>query len=91
MNTTPTTPIRKVYSVSELNRSSKSLLENHFGLVWIEGEVSNLSIPQSGHWYFTLKDQNAQINCAFFKGKKRYRSDEILKQISRCLKMAIKY
>jgi exodeoxyribonuclease VII large subunit len=72
MNTTPTTPIRKVYSVSELNRSSKSLLENHFGLVWIEGEVSNLSIPQSGHWYFTLKDQNAQINCAFFKGKNRF-------------------
>ena len=72
MNQAPPAATRKVYSVSELNRSSKSLLEKHFGLVWIEGEVSNLSIPQSGHWYFTLKDANAQISCAFFKGKNRF-------------------
>ncbi len=63
---------RKVYSVSELNLNSKSLLEKHFGLVWIEGEISNLSIPQSGHWYFTLKDEQAQISCAFFRGKNRF-------------------
>ncbi len=72
MNQATPAPTRKVYSVSELNRNSKSLLEKHFGLVWIEGEISNLNIPQSGHWYFTLKDENAQISCAFFRGKNRF-------------------
>lgn len=55
------------FSVSELNRRVKDLLEIHFPLIWVEGEISNLSQPGSGHWYFTLKDSAAQVSCAMFK------------------------
>ena len=54
-------------SVSDLNRRSKSLLENHFGEVCVEGEIGDLSTPVSGHWYFNLKDSRAQIRCAMFR------------------------
>jgi exodeoxyribonuclease VII large subunit len=60
---------QQVLTISDLNRSVKNLLESHFGIVWVEGEVSNLAKPQSGHIYFTLKDQFAQIRCAMFKGR----------------------
>jgi len=60
---------RQVLSVSELNRMAKQLLEIHLPLMWIEGEISNFSKPSSGHWYFTLKDDNAQVRCAMFKGR----------------------
>ncbi len=60
---------RKVLSVSQLNRKAKQLLEVHLPLVWVEGEVSNVSRPSSGHWYFTLKDSSAQVRCAMFKGR----------------------
>lgn len=60
---------RKVISVAELNRRAKDLLEVHLPLLWVEGEVSNLSQPSSGHWYFTLKDERAQVRCAMFKGR----------------------
>lgn len=56
-------------SVSELNRKVKDLLEIHLPLIWVEGEVSNLSKPSSGHWYFTLKDEKAQIRCAMFRNR----------------------
>ena len=62
---------RHIYSVSELNSAAKSVLEHGLGRVWIEAELSNLARPASGHWYFTLKDQKAQIRCAFFKGNNR--------------------
>ncbi len=62
-------PARKVFSISQLNKHTRILLEHEFGLIWVEGEISNLSIPQSGHWYFTLKDDKAQINCAMFRHK----------------------
>ncbi len=65
-------PARKIFSISQLNKQAKNLLETGFGLIWVEGEISNLSIPQSGHWYFTLKDNNAQINCAMFRNKNRF-------------------
>ena len=52
---------REALSVSSLNRLAKSLLEDHFPNVLVEGEISNLSMPSSGHWYFTLKDEQAQI------------------------------
>lgn len=55
------------FTVTQLNRRVKDLLEVHFPLVWVEGEISNLSRPASGHWYFTLKDERAQISCAMFK------------------------
>jgi exodeoxyribonuclease VII large subunit len=58
-----------VYSVSQLNREAKRLLANHFMTVQVMGEISNLSMPSSGHIYFTLKDAQAQIRCAMFKGQ----------------------
>jgi exodeoxyribonuclease VII large subunit len=60
-------PDRDVYSVSRLNREVKVLLERGFGLVWLEAEISNLSRPSSGHWYFSLKDANAQVRCCMFR------------------------
>lgn len=47
------------------------LLEDAFPPLWVEGEISNFSCPASGHWYFSLKDQNAQVRCAFFQGRNR--------------------
>jgi exodeoxyribonuclease VII large subunit len=58
---------KTVLSVSELNLSAQRLLEGHFSSVWVEGEISNLSKPSSGHVYFTLKDDKAQIRCALFR------------------------
>ncbi|VAW59009.1 Exodeoxyribonuclease VII large subunit [hydrothermal vent metagenome] len=62
---------RTVYSVSELNKTIRGLLESQFPLLWIEGEISNLAEPASGHIYFTLKDAKAQVRCAMFKGRKQ--------------------
>ncbi|WP_439102963.1 exodeoxyribonuclease VII large subunit [Congregibacter sp.] len=56
-----------ILSPSQLNRQARSLLESHFSYVWIEGELSNFARPSSGHWYFTLKDDKAQVRCAMFK------------------------
>lgn len=56
-------------SVSQLNGLAKQLLEDCFAQVNVTGELSTLSRPSSGHWYFTLKDDRAQIRCAFFKGR----------------------
>jgi exodeoxyribonuclease VII large subunit len=58
---------RIILSVGQLNRQSRQLLENHFQSIWVTGEISNLALPASGHWYFTLKDENAQIRCAVFR------------------------
>ncbi|AWX16240.1 exodeoxyribonuclease VII large subunit [Mergibacter septicus] len=58
-----------IYSVSQLNQSVKILLEQNFQQVWLSGEISNFSQPISGHWYLTLKDQNAQVRCAMFRGR----------------------
>lgn len=58
---------RQIFSVSELNRSVRNLLENQFPLLWVEGEISNFARPGSGHWYLTLKDEKAQVRCAMFK------------------------
>jgi len=58
-----------ILSVSQLNRQVKSYLENEIGTVHVEGEISNLSKPSSGHFYFTLKDSSAQIRCVFFKNR----------------------
>jgi exodeoxyribonuclease VII large subunit len=60
-------PERNVYTVSRLNREARVLLERGFGVVWVEGELSNFSQPASGHWYFSLKDRNAQLRCAMFR------------------------
>jgi exodeoxyribonuclease VII large subunit len=67
---------RTVYSVSALTRASRVLLEDHFGVLWVEGEVSNFRRPSSGHWYFTLKDASAQLRCAMFAGRNRVHRQE---------------
>jgi exodeoxyribonuclease VII large subunit len=62
----PTTS-REIYSISELNSEARVLLEKRFPLIWVEGEISNLARPASGHIYFSLKDEAAQVRCAMFK------------------------
>ena len=62
---------RKFFTVSELTHKLKSLIEDNFPFVWLSGEISNFKIPGSGHYYFTLKDKNAQINAVMFKGQNR--------------------
>jgi len=63
--------LRDIYTVSRLNREVRSTLEGSFPLIWLEGEISNLARPASGHWYFTLKDEAAQVRCAMFRGRNR--------------------
>ena len=62
---------REIYSISELNSEARALLEKRFPLVWVEGEISNLARPASGHIYFSLKDEAAQVRCAMFKMRNR--------------------
>ena len=61
---------RDIYSVSRLNREARAVLEGSFPLLWVEGELSNLAQPASGHIYFSLKDQAAQVRCAMFRSKR---------------------
>ena len=58
---------REVLTVSQLNQRARHLLEDVFPQVWVEGEISNLARPSSGHVYFTLKDAGAQVRCALFR------------------------
>ncbi|QTL35970.1 exodeoxyribonuclease VII large subunit [Pseudoalteromonas viridis] len=62
----------KVYSVSRLNREIRSLLEQGFASLQLTGEISNFVAPASGHWYFSLKDDKAQIKAAMWRGNNRY-------------------
>jgi exodeoxyribonuclease VII large subunit len=63
---------RAVLSVGELNRSAKALLEQAFPLLWVAGEISNIKCYGSGHWYFSLKDEDAQVRCVMFRDKNQY-------------------
>ncbi|MCL5261107.1 MAG: exodeoxyribonuclease VII large subunit [Gammaproteobacteria bacterium] len=58
---------KKIYKVSQINAAARLILEANFATVWIEGEISNLSQPHSGHIYFSLKDEMAQVRCAMFR------------------------
>ena len=60
-----------ILSVSELNYCAKLLLEQTIPLRWVSGEISNLKQYSSGHWYFSLKDENAQVRCVMFRHKNR--------------------
>lgn len=60
-----------IFTVSRLNQTVRLLLEHEIGQVWISGEISNFTQPASGHWYFTLKDDNAQVRCAMFRNSNR--------------------
>ena len=74
MHAPPPPDDRKALSPSQLNALARNLLEDAFPLVWVEGEVGNLSRPSSGHLYFTLKDAQAQVRCALFKPKSQWLS-----------------
>jgi len=65
-------PIRKIYTVSELNANIRSLLEEKFPFIWITAEISNFRTPLSGHFYFTLKDENSQLNAVMFRGQQQH-------------------
>lgn len=71
MNSSEFLQIQDIYTVSQLNRETKLLLNDHFLTIRVEGEISNLSSPSSGHIYFSLKDENAQIRCAMFRTFRR--------------------
>jgi len=60
---------KKIYSIHELNQIVRGLLETRLPNIWITGEISNLAQPASGHLYFSLKDDDAQIRCALFKNR----------------------
>jgi len=62
-------PTKDILSVGDLNHKARQLLETHLSLLWVEGELSNVAMPSSGHWYFTLKDAKAQIRCAMFRNR----------------------
>ncbi len=64
-------PVKEVYAVSRLVREARTVLEDSFPLIWVEGELSNLAMPASGHIYFTLKDEVAQVRCAMFRNRNR--------------------
>ena len=59
---------QKIFSVTEINRMVKNVLQHNFQIIWIKGEVSNFISAASGHWYFSLKDSGAQVRCAMFRG-----------------------
>jgi len=58
-----------IYTISRLNREVRRVLEDVFPTIWVQGEISNLAKPASGHLYFTLKDKMAQVRCAMFKNR----------------------
>jgi exodeoxyribonuclease VII large subunit len=71
MNSIDISHSAEIYTVSQLNREVRFLLENNFVTLWLEGEISNFSAPHSGHWYFSLKDAQAQVRCAMFRPQNR--------------------
>ncbi|VVC76301.1 Exodeoxyribonuclease 7 large subunit [Aquicella siphonis] len=72
MQTTDIQQEQDIYTVSRLNNEVRYLLEESFPLIWVEGEISNFAAPNSGHWYFSLKDPSAQVRCAMFRGSQRH-------------------
>lgn len=67
-----TPPSSPVLSVSALNGLARSAIESALPLVWVAGEISNLTRAASGHWYFSLKDDRAQVRCAMFRGRNQF-------------------
>jgi exodeoxyribonuclease VII large subunit len=71
-------PARDVYTVTRLNSEARAVLEGHFPALWVEGEVSNLARPRSGHLYFSLKDRDCQVRCAMFRMFNRHLGFELV-------------
>jgi exodeoxyribonuclease VII large subunit len=68
----PPQVLAHIYSVSELNRKIKAILEQNFPFIWITGEISNFRMPSSGHFYLTLKDETSQIQTVMFRGQNQH-------------------
>jgi exodeoxyribonuclease VII large subunit len=68
----PTIDPARVLTVTELNRATRVLLEQAYPLLWVRGEISNLKRYASGHWYFALKDREAQVRCVMFRNRNQY-------------------
>ena len=66
------TPERRIYSVSELNAAIRAMLDAEFRDIWVSGEISGLKLASSGHYYFTLKERDAQLKCVAFRSAHRY-------------------
>lgn len=71
MQTIDISQTEEIFTVSRLNREARFILEGSFPQLWVEGEISNFVVPQSGHWYFSLKDATAQVRCAMFRPNNR--------------------
>jgi exodeoxyribonuclease VII large subunit len=71
METIDISQTQEIFTVSRLNREVRFTLEGSFPMLWVEGEISNFAAPNSGHWYFSLKDASAQVRCAMFKPNNR--------------------
>ncbi|MEI2635381.1 MAG: exodeoxyribonuclease VII large subunit [Methylotenera sp.] len=71
-NLSPHLTSSHILTISELNRLAREVLEMSFPLFWVSGEVSNFTRAASGHWYFSLKDQTAQVKCVMFRGRNSY-------------------
>jgi len=65
-------PERRVYTVSELNSAIRGILDHEFSDVWVAGEISGAKLATSGHYYFTLKERDAQVRCVCFRSTHRY-------------------
>lgn len=65
-------PQKVLWRVNELNKNARVILEQAFPLLWVSGEISNLKRYPSGHWYFLLKDQDAQVRCVMFRHRNMY-------------------
>jgi exodeoxyribonuclease VII large subunit len=66
------TPERRIYSVAELNAAIRAVLDSEFQDLWVTGEISGLKLAASGHYYFTLKERDAQVRCVAFRSAHRY-------------------
>lgn len=78
---------RQIFTISELNRRVRQLLEINIPMLWVEGEVSNFACPASGHWYLSLKDKNAQVRCAMFRNanqRVKFRPQNGMQVLVRC-------
>jgi exodeoxyribonuclease VII large subunit len=77
---------RDIYSVSRLNKEVRMLLESGMPMLWLEGELSNFAAPASGHWYFSLKDAQAQVRCAMWRQRNsllRFRPKDGMRVLAR--------
>jgi exodeoxyribonuclease VII large subunit len=66
------TPQRRIFTVNELNAAIRAVLDSEFTDIWVSGEISGLKLATSGHYYFTLKERDAQVKCVSFRSAHRY-------------------